>query len=168
VRQSSEIMELKPGMWVRHPKQESWGVGEVLECEEEKARIVFAAVGEKLIDLRYVTLEQVETPAGNSATRFRLRARAGVNMTDLEGLCNEFHEQFKARRSNTDDGRMALNVLEDMRLRGNLSKTTARQLFSWTQTGASYTQGVDLAQQICRLIYGRVPTRAEIETAGLS
>jgi len=61
---------------------------------------------------------------------------------------------------------MALNVLEDIKAFGDLTKETARQLFRWTQTGASYTEGVDLAQQICRLIYGRVPTRAEIEAAG--
>ena len=46
---------------------------------------------------------------------------------------------------------------------GDLSKKTACQLFSWTQTGASYAAGVDLAQQICRLIYEHVPTRTEIE-----
>lgn len=160
-------MEIKVGMWVRHPKQANWGIGKVLSHQEDKVRIVFETAGEKLIDLRFVTLEAVEVPGGDSSERLRLRARVGVNMTELEQLCHEFHEQFKNRRSTTDDGRMALKVLEDMKVRGDLSKVAARQLFSWTQTGASYTEGIDLAQQICRLIYGRVPTRAEIEAAGL-
>jgi hypothetical protein len=161
-------MELIPGMWVRHPKQDSWGIGEVLGIEDEKARIIFSNVGEKLIDMRYVSLEPVEVPAGGHSARFRLRARSGIDMAQLKRLCSEFHESFKDRRSSTDDGRMAVKVLGDMESRGDLSKETARQLFRWTQTGGSYTEGIDLAQEICRLIYGRVPSRAEIETAGLA
>lgn len=134
--------------------------------EEDKVRILFPAVGEKLIDTRFVALEQVQPPAGQTRARIRIKARADVNIGELERLCNQFHQQFKDRRRTTDDGGMALNVLEDIKAFGDLTKETARQLFRWTQTGASYTEGVDLAQQICRLIYGRVPTRAEIEAAG--
>jgi hypothetical protein len=160
-------MELKSGTWVRHPSQQAWGVGEVIGQEEDKVRIIFAAVGEKVIDTRFVQLEQTEVPADQPRVRHQIRAHAGVNMNELEQVCNVFHEQFKNRRATTDDGRMALNVLQDMRAIGDLSRKTAGQLFSWAQTGASYAEGVDLAQQICRLIYGRVPTRAEIEAAGL-
>lgn len=161
-------MQIEAGMWVRHPTQPSWGIGEVIECEENKVRVVFGAVGEKLMDSRYVALEQVEAPTRQSAAGFKLRARKGVDLAQLERLCNEFHENFKDRRSSTDDGRMAVNVLEDMKRFGHLSKETTRQLFRWTQTGASYAQGIDLAQQICRLVYGRVPTRAEVDAMGLS
>jgi hypothetical protein len=155
-------MEFKSGTWVRHPNQQAWG-GQ----EERKVRILFAAVGEKVIDTRFVQLEQTEVSAGQPRARHQIRALAGVNMNELERLCNLFHEQFKNRRATTDDGRMVLNVLQDMKASGDLSRKTADQLFSWTQTGASCAEGVDLAQRICRLIYGRVPTRAEIEAAGL-
>jgi hypothetical protein len=49
-------------------------------------------------------------------------------MNELEQLCNLFHEQFKNRRSTTDDGRMALNVLQDMRTTGELSNKTGPTL----------------------------------------
>ena len=32
--------------------------------------------------------------------------------------CNQFHEEMKSNRRNTDDGKMALNVLSDIRLKG--------------------------------------------------
>jgi Protein of unknown function (DUF3553) len=138
-------MELRPGMWVRHPNQQGWGEGEVVSQEESKVRVLFAAVGEKLIDTQFVQLEQIDVPAGQPRARHQIRARAGVNINELEQLCNLFHEQFKNRRATTDDGRMAVNVLQDMRATGDLSRRTAGQLFSWTQTGASYAEGVDLA-----------------------
>jgi Protein of unknown function (DUF3553) len=156
----------KPGIWVRHPKQESWGIGRVIACEDEKLRILFPAVGEKVVDTRYATLESLEAPAGSESVRHQITAQTSVDMIALEKVCNAFHEQFRDRRKTTDDGRMAVRVLEDMKANGDLSKRTAQQLFAWTQTGVSYTQGVDLAQEICRLIYGRGPTRAEIEAAG--
>jgi hypothetical protein len=155
-------MELKPGMWVRHPRLAGWGTGKILTREGEWVRIIFSEVGEKLIDLRFVTLEELEAPANAMALRPRVR-----DMSELEQLCLQFHGQFKDRRKTTDDGSMALKVLEDIRERGNLTKSTARQLFSWCHTGASYAEGVDLAQQICGCIYGRVPSRPEIEEKGL-
>jgi hypothetical protein len=144
-----------------------WGIGQVLRNEGDKVRVLFSEAGEKPLDLRFATLEEVEAPADVESARPQLRARTGVDIGELETLCNLFHDQFKDRRSSTDDGRMAVKVLEEMKARGDLSKETARQLFRWCQTGASYTEGIELAQQICRLIYGHLPTRAEIDAAGL-
>lgn len=155
-------MQLKPGMSVRHPKQVGWGIGKILTREEERVQIVFSEVGQKLIDLRFVNLEEIDAPA-NANT---LVPRIG-DMAELEQLCGLFHTKFKDRRKTTNDGGMALKVLKDIRERGDLTKATALQLFNWCHTGASYAEGVDLAQQICRCIYGRVPTRAEIDAAGL-
>jgi Protein of unknown function (DUF3553) len=159
-------MELKPGTWVRNPREPSWGTGRIECYEEDKVRVLFPEVGEKLLNIRFVTLEESQPPANAETLRLRLRVRTGINMESLQRLCELFHEQFKTRRSNTDDGVMAMNVLEDMKVRGDLTGDSAGQLFSWCHTGASYAEGVDLAQQICRLIYGRVPTRAEVEAAG--
>jgi len=160
-------MEYRLGMWVRNPKQPAWGIGEVVRIDEDKVKVLFSEVGEKNLVVRMVTLEEVPVPADVAGVRPQLRASRDVDMVELEHLCDSFHEQFKDRRSNTDDGRMALRVLDDMRKYGDLTRATARQLFSWCQTGASYTQGVDLARHICCLIYGRVPTRAELEATGL-
>lgn len=160
-------MEFRRGMWVRNPNQPAWGIGEVLDQEGDKVRILFSGVGEKSLVIRFASLEETERPANAASVRPQLRARTGVDVTELERLCCQFHEQFKDRRSNTDDGRMALKVLGDIKTRGDLSRASARQLFSWCHTGVSYTEGVELAQDICRLIYGRVPTKAEVQSAGL-
>ena len=152
---------------VRNPKQSAWGVGEVVGIEEDKVKVLFSEVGEKNLVTRIAMLEEAPAPTDVAGARPQLRASRDVDMVELEHLCETFHEQFKDRRSNTDDGRMALRVLEDMRKYSDLTRATAHRLFSWCQTGASYTQGVDLAQHICCRIYGRVPTRAELEAAGL-
>jgi hypothetical protein len=160
-------MDYQCGMWVRNPKQSAWGVGEVVGIEDDKVKVLFSEVGEKNLVTRLVTLEEVPAPADAARARPRLRASRDVDMVELERLCDSFHKQFKDRRSNTDDGGMALKVLEDMRISGDLTRMAARRLFHWCHTGESYTEGVDLAQQICRVIYGRVPTPAELEAAGL-
>ena len=58
-----------------------------------------------------------------------IRVQKDVDMVELERLCNNFHEQFRERRSNCDDGGMALKVLEDMRSDGVLSPKTEKRLF---------------------------------------
>lgn len=156
------------GMWVKNPSKPDWGTGEVLEVDDEKVRVLFSGAGEKSIAIRFATIQETVAPEDKASARPRLRARSDLDITKLENLCRDFHEQFKDRRSNTDDGRMAVRVLEDIKAHGDLSKATARQLFSWCHTGVSYAEGVELAQSICRLIYGRVPTKAEIQVAGLS
>jgi len=97
------------------------------------------------------------------------RVLANIDMLALERCCNDFHEEFKDRRPNCDDGAWALRFLEEIKHRGYPTLGTARQLVGsgkgkngWCHTGGSYTKGVDLAQQICRLAYGRVPTKAEV------
>jgi Protein of unknown function (DUF3553) len=161
-------MEYRRGMWVRNPKQAAWGLGEIIALDGDKVTVLFNEVGEKKVVTRIVSLEEVPAPAHVAGARPQLSASLDVNMLELERLCHAFHDQFKDRRSNTDDGIMALQVLDDMRKYGELSKKIARKLFSWCHTGASFAEGVDLAQQICRLIYRRVPTRAEIDGAGFS
>jgi hypothetical protein len=161
-------MDFKPGAWVRVPKQTAWGIGQVVRQEGEKVRVLFSDAGEKVLDLRHVSLEQTEPPGGMDRLRPKLSCRAGINLEQLEEACRSFHEQFKNRRPNTDDGRMAMKVWEDMSTHGELTRDSARQLFRWCHTGGSYAEGIELAQRICYLIYGRIPTRAEVEAAGFS
>jgi hypothetical protein len=155
-------MEYRLGMWVINRKLAEWGIGQVVGIEADKLKIVFSEAGEKSLVTRMVTLEEVPAPEN----RPEFRVRRSVDLVKLERLCTAFHEEFKDRRSNTDDGGMALRVLEDISARGDLTRASARRLFQWCHTGESYAQGVDLAQEICSLLYGRVPTRSELETAG--
>lgn len=81
-----------------------------------------------------------------------------IDMVTLERCCKAFHEEFKTRRSNCDDGAWALRLLAEIQRRGCPTLRTARQLVGsrygqngWCHTGHSYTKGIDLAQKICRL-----------------
>jgi Protein of unknown function (DUF3553) len=154
-------MPLKPGQFVRHPICPEWGIGKILGEEDEVVRVFFPLVGEKTLKLGFVELEVTEDmPAEVESGRFTVRA--GLDIKRLEALCNQFHEEMKDNRSNTNDGRMALNVLTDIKLRNMLSSDTRRQLLSWCHTdGSVFRRGVDLAQQICREVYGRIPARNE-------
>lgn len=56
-------MELKKSDRVRNPTQPSWGLGVVLDFSgSNKAKIRFRSGGEKVVDLRYVSLEVVTGP----------------------------------------------------------------------------------------------------------
>lgn len=159
-------MQCQVGMWIRNVKLPEWGIGEVVETDGDKVRVVFAVVGEKNLNVRFATLEEMPCPADASSARFKINVRQSVDVAEVERLCRKFHDEFKDRRGNTDDGGMSLQVLNDIQERGDLTRATAKRLFHWCHTGESYTQGVDLAQQICRVIYGRIPTRKELEANG--
>ena len=96
-----------------------------------------------------------------------IHTKHDLNMVEIEELCKTFHSTFKDRRRNCDDGGMALRVLEDLNAEGGLSPETAKRLFHWCHTEGSFKAGVDLAQKICTEIYGRVPTRDELEAKDL-
>ncbi len=96
-----------------------------------------------------------------------IRAKHDLDMVEIEQLCDTFHTKFKDRRRNCNDGGMALRVLEDLHSEGSLSPKTAKRLFHWCHTDLSYKAGVGLAQKICTQIYGRIPTRQELEAADL-
>jgi hypothetical protein len=153
---------LQKGQWVRHSKCLYWGIGKFILVEEDGVHVLFQHAGDRKINLKFVTLEVVEPPETDTYKLYLVR---NISISTLERLCSEFHESMKDNRSGSDDGRMGLNVLSDMKERGHLTRSSQKQLFAWCHTeGSVYQAGVDLAQQICRAIYGRVPTRHEIDS----
>ena len=157
-------MTFQRGQFVRHPKCPDWGIGEVLSQEGDTVHVLFQQVGKKKLITRFVNLQLAEAEASFRIEWAGVRAQSNVDIGKLEAICLQFHEEMKDNRSNTDDGGMGLNVLHDMKERGDLTRTTRRQLLAWCHTeGPVYQQGVGLAQNICREIYGRVPTRGEVE-----
>jgi hypothetical protein len=150
---------------VRHPKCPDWGTGQVLGEDGDIVSVVFQEEGVKRLSTRFVNLELVEAPAGSGAEWPSIRPQTGVDLDRLEAVCLLFHEEMKDNRKTTDDGRVALKVLQDIKERGDLLRSTRRQLFSWLYTaGNPYQRGVDIARQICKELYGRVPTREEVES----
>lgn len=48
---------LEPGMFVRHPDQPDWGVGQVQSVIDERITVNFEHAGKVVLDGRRVTLE---------------------------------------------------------------------------------------------------------------
>ena len=146
------------GQWVKHLKRPEWGMGEVLDQDGDTVRVVFEHEGEKKLDTRYVSLETAERPPDSHSVCDGLTVRPNVDIEKLTAACLLFHDEMKDNRANSDDGGMALQVLEDMKRKGHLTRSSARRLFAWCHTdGSVFQRGVDLARQICTLIFGRVP-----------
>jgi hypothetical protein len=158
-------MEFQKGQFVKHRTRAEWGIGKVIGAEDSVVRVLFPQEGEKKLDVRYASLEIVEElPPEWKSEHGELHPKVSINLGELESLCSSFYNEMKDNRPNTDDGKMAQNVLRDMQARGNLTRASTRQLFAWCHTtGNPYQRGVDAARQICRAIYGRVPTPKEIE-----
>ena len=58
---------------------------------------------------------------------------------------------------------MARRVVKEMENRGRLTLTTFKQLTKWCHTEGSFQEGVDLAHDISRAIYGRVISKDDIQ-----
>src|SRR5258708_15630858 len=142
-------MSFIKGQWVKHPQCPSWGMGQVLEDRGDSVRVLFQ-VGEKIISQRFVTLEHVAVPTGTIEPGFILPTQSTIKIESIKDLCLQFHSEMKDNRSGTNDGGMALKVIHDLEVQGQLSKGTAGRLFAWCHTDRPvYLRGVNLAQRIC-------------------
>ncbi len=50
---------LEPGVFVRHPDQPDWGLGQVQSVIGDKVTVNFEHTGKTVIDVRTIALEQV-------------------------------------------------------------------------------------------------------------
>jgi len=60
--------DLTPGMYVRHPTQPDWGLGQVQSAVGHRVTVNFENCGKLLIDIRQVALEIVD-PADEKGRR---------------------------------------------------------------------------------------------------
>lgn len=91
-------MEYKKGDRVKHPTEEGWGVGEVLENSDgAKVRVFFVGAGEKNLALRLVQPIKVEGNEANSAVLDNLKIRKSssrINYQSLDQSIQYFLEEF--------------------------------------------------------------------------
>ena len=59
---ASVLPPTEPGQWVRHPDRPDWGLGQVQSVAGERVTVNFEHAGKRLVNVRVVTLEQVESP----------------------------------------------------------------------------------------------------------
>jgi hypothetical protein len=60
VKQVNTLLE--PGMFVRHPGQPDWGMGQVQSSIGTRITVNFEQAGKVVIDARHVELERVYLP----------------------------------------------------------------------------------------------------------
>ena len=62
-----------------------------------------------------------------------------------------------------EDNEVNRRVVKEMEKRGRLTLTTFKQLTKWCHTEGAFQEGVDLAHDISRAIYGRVISKDDIQ-----
>jgi hypothetical protein len=141
-------MQLKRGQHVEHPMRPEWGIGEVLDVAENKVTVNFQHAGPKKLDLRVVALRSVWSV---EPVPFK------IDVARLEVLCNRFHADQEHNRRGVNDGNVAMEVLADVKRRGSPTADHRQRLLNWCYTeGNPFQSGVELAREICSVIYGRV------------
>lgn len=163
-----KVQTFEKGQIVRNPKQPQWGLGIILEIRgPNKVRVLFEDGKDRVLDLSLVTLELVdeaEAPPRFSSRYDILEPLPNVDMTKLRSACELFISLMEDNRPNSDDAGIARLILHEMETRGRLTLTTCRRLVQWCHTeGSVYQRGVDIAQEISRIIFGRVISKEDAE-----
>jgi hypothetical protein len=146
----------KRGQIVRNQKL---GLGKVVELSgTEKVRVQFEEdAPPRLLGVAYLEIVESESVAQSFTFEFDfLRALPTTDLGKVKSLCELFISRMENRRSNCDDAGVAKSILKELETNSRLTRATYKKLASWCHTGASFQEGVDLAQDISLAIYGRV------------
>lgn len=54
--------EFEPGLYVRHPRQPEWGLGQVQSAIGERVTVMFEHAGKVVINTRQVNLDRLDGP----------------------------------------------------------------------------------------------------------
>jgi len=133
------------GQRVTHPAKPDWGVGEILSTEGNIATIVFEHAGRKTINLSYVKLQDAEGQASHKLGG-EIAQVASLDIHAIRKLCEQLYEIGDST---------AMHVISDLRKFTYLTNGTARNLLRWAHQDEN-KRAQELAQQITKLIYGRL------------
>jgi hypothetical protein len=140
------------GQWVTHPAKPDWGVGEILHTEGNVATIVFEHAGRKTINLSYVKLQPAEGQAAHKLGG-EIAQVANLDIHAIRKLCEQSYAEF--------GDSTAMHVISDLRKFGYLTNGTARNLLRLADQPEN-KRVQEVAQQITKLIYGRVIRQEEL------
>ena len=138
--------------FVTHPAKPEWGVGEILSTRGTVATILFEHAGRKNINLAYVKLQEGEGQAAHKLGG-DIAQVSNVDINAIRRLCDQWY-------ANGGDS-TPLHIVSDLRKHGYLTNGTARNLLGQAHQ-AEPDQNKDLAQQITKLIYGRLINPQEL------
>ena len=140
------------GQRVTHPAKPDWGVGEILHTEGNVATILFEHAGRKTINLSYVKLQPAEGQASHKLGG-EITQVANLDIHAIRKLCEQFY-------ADVGDS-VAMHVISDLRKFGYLTNGTARNLLRLAHQSEN-RRAQDIAQQITKLIYGRLVREEEL------
>ncbi len=138
--------------FVTHPAKPEWGVGEILSTSGTVATILFEHAGRKNINLAFVKLQEAEGQAAHKLGG-DIAQVSNVDIHAIRRLCDQWY-------ANGGDS-SPLHIVSDLRKHGYLTNGTARNLLRRAHQ-ADPSQNRDLAQQITKLIYGRLINLQEL------
>jgi hypothetical protein len=138
--------------FVTHPAKPDWGVGEILHTEGNIATILFEHAGRKTINLAYVKLQPAEGQAAHKLGG-EIPQVANLDIHAIRRLCEQFYAEF--------GDSVAMHVISDLRKHNYLTNGTARSLLRVAHQSEN-KRAQDLAQQITKLIYGRLIRQEEL------
>jgi hypothetical protein len=138
--------------FVTHPAKPEWGVGEVLSTSGTVATILFERAGRKNINLAYVSLEDA---GGQAAHKLggEIAQAPNLDINAVRRLCDQWY-------ANGGDS-TPLHIISDLRKQGYLTSGTARALLRQAHH-SDPSRNKDLAQDITKLIYGRLVNLQEL------
>ena len=138
--------------FVTHPAKPDWGVGEILSTDGNVATILFEHAGRKTINLSFVKLQAAEGQASHKLGG-EIPQLASLDIHAIRKLCEQFYAEF--------GDSVAMHVISDLRKFGYLTNGTARSLLR-VANHPDNKRAQELAQQITKLIYGRVLSLQEL------
>ena len=138
--------------FVTHPAKPDWGVGEILSTSGTVATILFEHAGRKQINLAYVKLQEADGQAAHKLGG-DIAQVANLDINAIRRLCDQWY-------ANGGDS-TPLHVVSDLRKNGYLTNGTARNLLRQAHQ-PDPSRNRDLAQQITKLIYGRLINLQEL------
>jgi hypothetical protein len=138
--------------FVTHPAKPEWGVGEILSTEGNVATILFEHAGRKTINLSFVKLQPAEGQAAHTLGG-ELTQVTNLDIHAIRKLCEQFYGDF--------GDAVAMRVISDLRKFGYLTNGTARGLLRIAHLDNN-RRATELAQQVVKLIYGRVVRMEEL------
>lgn len=138
--------------YVTHPAKPEWGVGEILHTEGNITTILFEHAGRKTINLSYVKLQDAEGQAAHKLGG-EIAQVSNLDIHAIRKLCEQWYAEF--------GDSVAMHVISDLRKHNYLTNGTARNLLRIAHSSDN-KRAQDLAQQITKLIYGRLLNLQEL------
>lgn len=138
--------------FVTHPAKPDWGVGEILSTDGNVATILFEHAGRKTINMSYVKLQPADGQAAHKLGG-EIPQVATLDIHAIRKLCEQFYAEF--------GDSVAMHVISDLRKFNYLTNGTARSLLRAAHDSDN-KRAQELAQQITKLIYGRVVRLEEL------